>query len=170
MTFNGKVWAMEFSGAHQVWHFHTHTWFANLSEQILHLVISYAKLISRLGDGQLLHVSEMPGQLSAERSFDIRKKDMIENMIYLQHLCWVSQISPLCSANITSYIWLLKGSLFSSLNAFGYKVAPSNRMCKYTLTHCMFNKLYCIGLLKCIGLQNCILQLSVLMNLKLKHA
>jgi hypothetical protein len=32
---------------------------------------SYAKLKGRLGDGQPLHVSETPGQLAPERSFNI---------------------------------------------------------------------------------------------------
>jgi hypothetical protein len=38
-------------------------------------------------DEQLLYKSELSGQLSLERSFNIWKNDMIEIMNYLQHLC-----------------------------------------------------------------------------------
>ncbi len=42
-------------------------------ELILYLRATYAKLKGLWQSGQLLHLCEMSGQLSAERSFDIRK-------------------------------------------------------------------------------------------------
>jgi hypothetical protein len=73
------------------------------SEQILHLRATYAKLNGLWRSGQPLHLCEMSGQLSAERSFDIWKNDMIENMKYLQHWCKMKEFLTHFAFNKTSW-------------------------------------------------------------------
>ena len=51
----------------------THAGFAGFCKRILHQEVSYAKLNGLWRSEQSLHCCEMSGQLSAERSFDIRK-------------------------------------------------------------------------------------------------
>ena len=65
----------------------THAEFAGFCKQILHQKASYAKLIGLWQSEQPLHLCETSGQLSTERSFDIRENDMIENVERLQHKC-----------------------------------------------------------------------------------
>ena len=51
----------------------THAGFAGFCKRILHREVSYAKLNGLWWSEQSLHCCETSGQLSAERSFDIRK-------------------------------------------------------------------------------------------------
>jgi hypothetical protein len=69
-----------------IWHDEfTHAELAGFCERILHQKASYAKLIGLWWSEQSLHLCEMSGQLSTERSFDIRENDMNENVERLQH-------------------------------------------------------------------------------------
>ena len=57
-----------------IWHDEfTHAELAGFCERILHQKASYAKLIGLWRSEQPLHLCETSGQLSTERSFDIRK-------------------------------------------------------------------------------------------------
>ena len=51
----------------------THAGFAGFHKRILHREVSYAKLNGLWQSEQPLHLCETSGQLSTERSFDIRK-------------------------------------------------------------------------------------------------
>ena len=74
----------------------THAEFASFCERILHQKALCAKLIGLWRSEQSLHLCETSGQLSTERSFDIRENDMIENVERLQQPARVTLKSGAC--------------------------------------------------------------------------
>ncbi len=64
LSLRALIWRDEF----------THAEFAGFCKRILHQKASYAKLIGLWRSEQSLHLCETSGQLSTERSFDIREK------------------------------------------------------------------------------------------------